>query len=118
MGFSSVKTTVISEGSVPATDSARTSRVKPRFVRFGRRERIWNVRLHARENHLSYALSKHTPGDPSHESNNQSMGYQRKYNRKSDQLAAPKCHKRLLAEGGGRSCGRLEETEHDTELKR
>src|ERR1051325_1171031 len=57
MGFRSLKTTVISEGSVPATDSARTSRVKSRFVRFSRRERIWNVRLHARENHLSYALS-------------------------------------------------------------
>src|ERR1700755_170113 len=57
MGFRGLKTTVISEGSFPAADSARTSRVKPRFVRFIRRERIWNVRFHARENHLSYALS-------------------------------------------------------------
>src|SRR6201990_892970 len=57
MGFKGLKTAIISEGSIPAVDSARTSRVKPRFVRFSRRERIWNVRLHARENHLSYALS-------------------------------------------------------------
>src|ERR1700755_3589007 len=57
MGFRGLKTTVISEGSIPAADSARTSRVKPKFVKFSRRERIWNVRLHARENHLSYALS-------------------------------------------------------------
>src|ERR1700755_2089959 len=56
MGFRGLKTTVLSEGSVTAANSARTSRVKPRFVRFSRRERIWNVRLHARENHLSYAL--------------------------------------------------------------
>src|ERR1044072_3879962 len=58
MSFRSLKTTVISEGSIPTADSARTSRVKPRFVRFSRRERIWNVRLHARENHLGYTLSK------------------------------------------------------------
>src|ERR1700755_1382980 len=45
-------------------------------------------------------------------------GKSEKYNRKSDQLAAPKCHKRLLAEGGGRSCGRLEETGQDTEIRR
>src|SRR6201990_1365909 len=57
MSFWSLKTTVIPEGSIPAADSTRTSRVKPRFVRFSRRERIWNVRLHARENHLGYALS-------------------------------------------------------------
>src|SRR6201990_3456622 len=57
MSFWSLKTTVVPEGSIPAADSTRTSRVKPRFVRFSRRERIWNVRLHARENHLGYALS-------------------------------------------------------------
>src|ERR1051325_8961408 len=57
MSFWSLKTTVIPEGSIPAVDSTRTSRVKPRFVRFSRRERIWNVRLHARENHLGYMLS-------------------------------------------------------------
>src|ERR1700755_1505380 len=57
MGFRGLKTTVISEGSVTASDSARTRRVTPRFVRISRRERIWNVRLHARENHLIYALS-------------------------------------------------------------
>src|ERR1044072_1474468 len=57
MSFRSLKTTVISEGSIPTADSARTSRVKPRFVRFSRRERIWNVLLHARENHLGYTLS-------------------------------------------------------------
>src|ERR1700755_2240038 len=56
MSFRSLKTTVIPEGSIPVADSTRTSRVKPRFVRFSRRERIWNVRLHARENHLGYAL--------------------------------------------------------------
>src|ERR1044072_8339026 len=56
MSFWSLKTTVIPEGSIPAADSTRTSRVKPRFVRFSRRERIWNVRLHARENHFGYAL--------------------------------------------------------------
>src|ERR1700755_1954065 len=59
MGFRGLKTTVISQGSVPAADTARTSRVKQRFVRFSRWERIWNVRLHARENHFSYALSTH-----------------------------------------------------------
>src|ERR1700755_2987407 len=57
MGFRGLKTTVISEGSVTASDSERTRRVKLRFVRFSRRERIWNVRLHARENHLIYAFS-------------------------------------------------------------
>src|ERR1700755_3132500 len=56
MRFWSLKTTVVPEGSIPAADSTRTSRVKPRFIRFSGRERIWNVRLHARENHLSYAL--------------------------------------------------------------
>src|ERR1700755_675841 len=56
MSFRSLKTTVISEGSNPTADSTRTSRVKPRFVRFSRRERIWNVRLHARENHLDNAF--------------------------------------------------------------
>ena len=54
--FKSLKTTVIPEGSIPAVNSVRTSRVKPRFVGFSRRERIWNVRLHARENHVFYAL--------------------------------------------------------------
>src|ERR1044072_7985619 len=57
MGFRALKTIVISEGSVPAADSARTSRVKLRFSRVSRRERIWDVRLRARENHLSYAIS-------------------------------------------------------------
>src|SRR6201990_2407699 len=52
----SLKTTVIPEGNIPAVDSSRTSRVKPRFVRFSRRERKWNVRLHARENHLGNAF--------------------------------------------------------------
>src|ERR1700755_3456948 len=56
MSFRSLKTTVIPEFSIPVVDGTRTIRVKPRFVRFSRRERIWNVRLHARENHLSYAL--------------------------------------------------------------
>src|ERR1044072_7864654 len=56
MSFRSLKTTVIPEGSIPVADSMKTSRVKPRFVRFSRRERIWNVRLHARENHLGYEL--------------------------------------------------------------
>src|ERR1044072_3580792 len=57
MGFRGLKTTVISEGSVVAADSVKTSRVKLRFFRFSRKEKIWNVRLHARENYLSYALS-------------------------------------------------------------
>src|ERR1700755_1761710 len=56
MSFKSLKTTAISEGNIPPADSTRTSRVKPRFVRFSRRERIWNVRLHARENHLRNAF--------------------------------------------------------------
>src|ERR1700755_1704296 len=56
MRFWSLKTTVVPEGSLAAADSTRTSRIKPRFIRFSGRERIWNVRLHARENHLSYAL--------------------------------------------------------------
>src|ERR1700755_2350408 len=57
MSFRSLKTTVLSEDSIPTADSTRTNRVKPRFVRFSRRERIWNARLHARENHLGYTLS-------------------------------------------------------------
>src|ERR1044072_952757 len=57
MSFRSLKTTVLSEGSIPTADSTRASRVKPRFVRFSRRERIWNVCLHARENNLGYTLS-------------------------------------------------------------
>src|ERR1700755_1702264 len=56
VSFWSLKTMVIPEGNIPAADSARTSRVKPRFVRFSRRERKWNVRLHARENHLGNAF--------------------------------------------------------------
>src|SRR6201990_2421397 len=56
VSFWSLKTTVIPEGSIPVADSTRTSRVKPRFVRFSRRERIWNVCLHARENHLGNAF--------------------------------------------------------------
>src|SRR6201990_3346727 len=55
--FWSLKTTVIYEGSISAEDSTRTSRVQQRFIRFSGRERMWNVRLHARENHLSYELS-------------------------------------------------------------
>ena len=55
VSFWSLKTTVIPEGSIPVADSTRTRRVKLRFVRFSRRERIWNVCLHARENHLSNA---------------------------------------------------------------
>src|ERR1700755_137895 len=97
MGFRGLKTTVISEGSVTASDSARTRKVKSRFVRFSRRERIWNVRLHARENHLIYALST-LRGDPSHESNNQSMGNQRsttasqtsKQHRNATNVSSPK----------------------------
>ena len=38
MSFWSLKTTVIQEDSITASDSMRTSRVKPRFVRFSRRE--------------------------------------------------------------------------------
>src|ERR1044072_4052983 len=116
MSFWSLKTTVIPEGSIPAADSTRTRRVKPRFVRFSRRERIWNVRLHARENHLGYALST-LRGTPPTETVIIPWKI-REYNRKSDQLVAPKCQKRLLAEGGGRSCGRLEETGQDTETRR
>src|ERR1700755_1647100 len=56
MSFRSLKTTVIREGSVPVADSTRTSRVKPRFVRFSRRKRVWNVHLKARENHLGNAF--------------------------------------------------------------
>src|ERR1700755_2301156 len=56
MSLWNLKTLVISEGSIPTVDSTRTSRVKPRFVWFSRRERIWNVRIHARENHLGNAF--------------------------------------------------------------
>src|SRR6201990_1751737 len=56
MSFWSLKTTVVPEGSIPAADSTRKNRVKSRFVRFSRRERIWNVRLHPKENHLGYTL--------------------------------------------------------------
>src|ERR1700755_1522980 len=56
MSLWNLKTLVIPEGSIPAVDSTRTSRVKPRFVRFSRMERIWNVCLHARENHLGNAF--------------------------------------------------------------
>ena len=47
---------VIPEGSISAANSTRTSRVKQRFIRFSRRERIWNARFHARETHLGYKL--------------------------------------------------------------
>src|ERR1700755_3628934 len=56
MSFWGLKTMVIPEGSIPTADSVRTSRVTPRFVGFSRRERKWNVRLHAGENHLSNAF--------------------------------------------------------------
>ena len=42
---------------VPITDSTRASCVKPGFGRFRSRERMRNVRLHARHYHLCYALS-------------------------------------------------------------
>ena len=57
MSFWSLKATVIPEGSVPAADSTRTGRIKPRLISFSWREREWNVRLHAGKNNLSYALS-------------------------------------------------------------
>src|SRR6201990_448034 len=116
MRFWSLKTTVVPEGSIPEADSTRTSRVKPRFIRVSGRERICNVRLHARENHLSYALCT-LRGTPPTETVIIPWKSQ-KYDRKSDQLVAPKCQKRLLADGGGRSCGRLEETGQDTEIRR
>ena len=87
---------VISEGSIPAMDSVRTSRVKPKFVRFSRKERIWNVRLHDRENHIRYALFT-LRGTPLTETVIIPWKI-RKYDRKSDKLVAPKCQKRLLAE--------------------
>ena len=37
-------------------DSTRASRVKPRFTSFRIRESVWNVCLHARDNHLRYAF--------------------------------------------------------------
>src|SRR6201990_3490393 len=55
---------VILECNIPEADRARTSRVKPRFVRFSRRERKWNVRLHYKENHLGNAFC--TSRDPTH----------------------------------------------------
>src|ERR1700755_164097 len=58
MCFRSLKTTVISGGSITTADSGKISRVKPRFIRLSKREIIWNVRLHAKENHLGYTLSK------------------------------------------------------------
>ena len=104
MGFRGLKMTVISEGSVPAADSARTSRVKLRFSRVSRRERIWDVRLRARENHLSYAIStlRWIPLTKAI-----IIPWEIREVQPQVQLAAPKCQKRLLAEGGGRSCGRL-----------
>ena len=93
-----MKTTVFPEGSIPAANSTRTSRVKPRFVRFSRRERIWNVRLHARENHLRYALFT-LRGTPLTKTVIISWKI-RKFNHMSDQLVVPKCQKRLLAESG------------------
>ncbi|KAL7634082.1 UNVERIFIED_CONTAM: hypothetical protein RMT77_015410 [Armadillidium vulgare] len=57
MSFWVLKKMVFLEGSIPAADSTRTSRVKPRFVGFSGRKRIWNICLHAGVNHLCYALS-------------------------------------------------------------
>ena len=111
-----MNTTVIPEGSIPAANSTRTSRVKTRFDRFSRRERIWNVRLHARENHLGYAVCT-LRGTPPKETAIITWKI-RKYNRKLDQLVAEKGQKCFLAEGGTVSCGRLEETRQDTEIRR
>src|ERR1700755_78489 len=66
MIFWSSKTTVVSEGSIPAANSMRTSRVKPRFVRFSRRERIWNVLLPPCQRESSRLCALHMQRDSSH----------------------------------------------------
>src|SRR6201990_829716 len=109
MRFWSLKTTVVPEGSIPAADSTRTSRVKPRFIRFSGRERIWNVRLHDRDNHLSYALCA-LRGTPTTET----VIIPWKIIKVRSQVR-PVIG---TAEGGGRSCGRLEEIGQDTEIRR
>ena len=50
------KVTAPFESRLSITDSTRTSRVKPRLVRFGGRERMWNVCLHGIDYHLCYAF--------------------------------------------------------------
>ena len=112
MSFISLKTMVISESSIQMADSVRTSRVKPKFIRFSRRELIWNVCLHARENHLGYTLSTLQGTPPMKEII--IPWKSEKYNRKSDQLAAPKCQKRFLSDVGDSSCWKFIETEQNT----
>ena len=43
--------------SLSIFDSTRTSKVKPGLFSFNIRESVRNVLLHARDNHLCYALS-------------------------------------------------------------
>src|ERR1700755_2736519 len=116
MRFWSLKTTVVPEGSIPAADSTRTSRVKPRFIRFSGKERIWNVRLHARGNHLSYALCIFR-GTPTTETVIIPWKI-REVRPQVRPVSGTEMPETSPPEGEGRSCGRLEETLQDTEIRR
>ena len=79
-------------------------------------ERIWNVRLHARENHISFALCA-VPGTPLTEA----IIIQWEIRELQPQVR-PICGTEMPETSPrrkrGRSCGRLEEMEQDTEIRR
>src|ERR1044072_1637968 len=116
VSFWSLKTTVFPEGSIPAANRTRTSRVKPRFIRFSRRERIWNIRLHARENHLRYALF--TLRDTPLTETVIIPWKIKKVRPQVRQVSGTEIPETSPRQKRGRSCGRLEEMEQETEIRR
>lgn len=52
------------EGLILAAGCMRTVRIEPRLVLFSRRERVWNVSLHPREDDLSDPLCSHRSPHP------------------------------------------------------
>lgn len=57
MTFFSLKTIEIPEGNINAVNCTRTWRVEIRYVNFNWREKLWNVRQYAWENHLCQHFS-------------------------------------------------------------
>ena len=114
MKYKLKETKVISEGSIPAANSARASRVKARFVTFSRRVRIWNVRLHARENHLCYALCTLRGTPPT---KTIIIPWEiRKVQPQVRPVSGTEMPKTSPRQRLGSSCGRFEETEQETEI--
>ena len=56
MSFSRCMATVLFVSRPSIFDSTRTSRIKPDLFSFSIKESVRNVRLHAKDNHLCYAL--------------------------------------------------------------